>query len=548
MNNDRHSVPEHNRQTDQELVVQLNMYVDQLHALTNEEPSRSSVAPMDESATEYVEPLRLLDAFRRTLNTVAYQADTQVDEQPEKFRPVLKQFGKYEMEHELGRGGMGVVYRARQTDLNRIVAIKMIRANHLASAEEVRRFRQEAQAAGRLRHPNIISIHEVGDIHGQHYFSMDYISGRSLAERQTLVYETDAAAELVVTLARAIQYLHDNDIVHRDIKPSNIIIDDQNRPYITDFGLAKVFNAESSNQTQSGTIMGTPAYMAPEQAAGLTDNVCVQSDVYSLGTILFELLTGRPPLRADTPLDTLVQVLEIEAPLPSQLNKSLPHELDLICQRALEKNPEKRYASAAELANDLERFLKRETIAAKPRGFWNQLERWSRREPALSSRWAAILVAAIIVQSAFQLTEVQLKTHLLYMGLFAVWALLTYVFQLWEGRTDGANAARIAWSVTDVVMLTTMLVLAWYPVGPLVIGYPLLIVASGLFFRVNIVLLTTCMSLIGYTAVLLLRTENTDPSYYSIIFACVLVLIGFVVAYQVQRIRVLSRFYENRRY
>ena len=296
------------------------------------------------------------------------------------------EFGKYELQGELGRGGMGVVYKARQTDLDRIVALKMILSSQFASEEEVRRFYAEARAAGSLQHPNIIAIHEVGEIHGQHYFAMDYVAGRNLAEiLRDGPIDVDRAAEFMQTVARAVDFLHEHKIVHRDLKPANILVDESGIPHLTDFGLAKLFDSDS-HQTRSGTIIGTPSYMSPEQASGRISEISPRSDVYSLGTILYELLTGRPPFREDNPLDTLVQVLEGEATLPARINRRVPRELELICMRCLEKEPNDRYQTAADLADDLDRFLKREPVAARPSGWIHKLRRWTRREPALVSR------------------------------------------------------------------------------------------------------------------------------------------------------------------
>ncbi|MGE0379058.1 MAG: serine/threonine-protein kinase, partial [Planctomycetaceae bacterium] len=222
----------------------------------------------------------------------------------------LREFGRYELLEEVGRGGMGVVYRARQKALGATVALKLVRWSQFASADEIRRFYAEARAAAGLRHPNIVSVHDVGEYLGQHYLTMDFVESGSLAERlQSGPLEPREAAELLLTIARAVGYLHQHKIVHRDLKPSNILLDEQGAPYVTDFGLAKVFEGDSA-ETASGTIIGTPSYMAPEQAAGKSAEVSPQSDVYSLGTILYEMLTGRPPFAEDNPLDTLLQVLD----------------------------------------------------------------------------------------------------------------------------------------------------------------------------------------------------------------------------------------------
>jgi eukaryotic-like serine/threonine-protein kinase len=243
---------------------------------------------------------------------------------------VIRYFGDYVLQSEIARGGMGVVYRARQVSLNRTVVIKMILAGPLATPAFIRRFRLEAEAAANLRHPNIVTIYEVGEHEGQHYFSMEYVEGRSLAAlAQEHPLPGPRAAAYVRTTAEAIQYAHDHGILHRDLKPSNVLIDLSDRPRITDFGLAKKMEG-GDDLTATGAVLGTPSYMPPEQAASRPE-AGPPADVYSLGAILYELLTGRPPFKAATPLETLRQVLESE-PVPlRQLNPSIPVDLETIC-------------------------------------------------------------------------------------------------------------------------------------------------------------------------------------------------------------------------
>jgi hypothetical protein len=274
--------------------------------------------------------------------------------------------GGYELLGELGRGGMGVVYKARQVSLNRVVALKMIRHAAGASPEELARFRTEAEAVGRLQHPNIVQVFDVGELEGMPFFSMEFVPGGSLAAQlRDRVYPIRTAAETTATLARAVHAAHEAGIVHRDLKPANVLLTADNTPKVTDFGLARRLDAEGL--TQSGAIMGTPGYMAPEQADGRSRHAGPSADVYSLGAILYELLTGRPPFKGETPVDTILQVIE-QAPVPpSKLRPNVPPPLEAICLRCLEKRPEKRYASAAELADDLERCLEgRPTVAQPP--------------------------------------------------------------------------------------------------------------------------------------------------------------------------------------
>jgi len=325
----------------------------------------------------------------------------------------LRAFGGYELLQEIGRGAQGVVYRARQTALHRIVALKVIVLGPWATDGHLKRFRLEAEAAARLDHPRIVPIYEIGERDGCCYFSMKLVEGGRLDQtiaRQPM--DNRRAAELMASLARTVHFAHQRGLLHRDIKPANILLDAEGQPHLTDFGLAKLVEQEST-LTRTIDVLGTPGYMAPEQAAGDTHQLTTAADVYGLGAVFYHILTGSPPFAGGTTYETIRLVQEAEPRSPALLNPRVDRDLQTICLKCLQKEPTRRYGSAEALADDLERWLRGEPIHARQVGTPEKVWRWCRRKPALSSALGACLllllalaigstVAAIRIQRARQ--------------------------------------------------------------------------------------------------------------------------------------------------
>ena len=311
-----------------------------------------------------------------------------------------KQVGNYVLLEEIARGGMGVVFRARQRTLNRLVAVKMILAGEMASSRDVNRFYTEAEAAARLKHPGIIAIHEIGEHNGLPYFSMELAEGPSLDDMirdQSITCRE--SAEHLLHVAEAIYYAHEHGVLHRDLKPSNVLLDQDGHPKVTDFGLAKRVEG-GSDLTASGTILGTPGFMPPEQAMGKKGRIDKRSDIYSLGAILYALLTGRPPFRAETTSATLLQVIHNEPVAPRSLNPDIDRDLETICLKCMAKEPSYRYSTAKELAEELGRYLQGEPIRARPVGRIERGWRWCRRNPVWAGLCVAILLAVFSAAAA----------------------------------------------------------------------------------------------------------------------------------------------------
>jgi serine/threonine protein kinase/Tfp pilus assembly protein PilF len=351
----------------------------------------------------------LFETALHLITNVSSEADdpTRLQDSPTPA-PLAKQladFGDYELLEEIARGGQGVVYRARQKSLNRIVALKVIHLGHWATATHLKRFRLEAEAAASLEHPGIVPVYEIGEHDGSCYFSMRFVEGGQLGavvKREPIPIRR--AAELIAKLARTVSYAHERGILHRDIKPGNILLDAQGEPHLTDFGMARLVETEN-DITRTSEFLGTPSYMAPEQAQGDRGAVTRATDVYGLGAVLYHLLTGHPPFAGGTAFETVRLVLETSPRKPRLWNSTLAHDLQTVCLKCLEKDPRRRYPSALALAEDLERWLKHEPIRAKRSGFFTRSCKWVRRNPAITVMAALLLIVTVTMMTVIRKSD-----------------------------------------------------------------------------------------------------------------------------------------------
>ena len=430
------------------------------------------------------------------------------------------QFGEYELLEEIGRGGMGIVYRAVQKSLQRVVAVKMLLRRDLASPADLTRFRSEAEAAAQLDHPGIVSIFEVGEHKGHPFYSMRYIEGTTLAKRlQAGPIPPREGAQILLRVAEAVQAAHSRGVLHRDLKPSNILIDLAGKPHVSDFGLAKRLEGNQT-MTHTGAILGTPCYMSPEQAAGSRGDVGPVSDVWSLGAILYQVLVDRPPFQASSPMDTLLAVLEVDPPLPRSINREVNRDLEMIALKTLQKPQDLRYASAAHLANDLRAFLASEPIAARQGGVLDVVSRLLREthHAVVLENWGllwmwhsvVVLILSVITDVlAWQGVESRWPYVILWTGGLALWAPIFWVLRYRAGPVTAVErqvahiwggtmiASMLLFSVEELLGLP---VLKLSPVLALLAGLMFFAKAgilSGIFYIQSIVLFVTGLVMCG---------------------------------------------------
>jgi eukaryotic-like serine/threonine-protein kinase len=442
--------------------------------------------------------------------------------------------GAYRLLHEVARGGMGIVFKAYDTKLQRTVALKMILDRNLASPEAVQRFYAEAEMAAGLNHPGIVPVYDVGSHAGHHYYVMGLVEGptlsQELARRQ---FSVEEATQLVLNLAHAIAHAHQHGVIHRDLKPGNILLADNGTPQITDFGLAKRTD-RPSEFTVAGQILGTPGYMAPEQAAGDVSQSGEPVDIYALGAILYHVLTGHPPFR--TALDALVCVLEQDPVPPRVLSRRVPRDLNIICMKCLSKNPADRYESARQLADDLHRFLQGELIQAKPSSVRRRVLRWARHRPRLAAVW--VTMAAFYLYHLICLAAGNPGSrgffHVLATGATALVCLYAWWFQILIMRPAASSRILYAWVGIDLLALTLFLMVAADGAqSPLIVIYLCMVASAALSFDRHLVWWVTGVALVSYQIVVFvspwLRPEVDMPPFRQVVPTAIgIVAIGLV--------------------
>ena len=511
--------------------------------MADSEPSEPD--PTDETilreagAGESISLLARLNDFAAELNTDCGDA------------PPPRRVGEYELTDCLGAGGMGAVYRGRHVTLGHEVAVKVFRTDDAQGSDErIARFYQEARAAASLTHPNLVAVHQVGRDGPDHFLVMDLVPGPTLTQKlgsQPLPWRE--AAELLRAVAEGVAVLHENGIVHRDLKPSNILLGRDGQPRVVDFGLAKLLDG-ADLRTHSGTLVGTPRYMAPELAAGRVRDVGPASDLFSLGATFYELLTGQPAFAGSHPLESIRRVVESEPLAPRTLNKLVPSAVQRICLKCLRKNPAARYASARQLADDLRQVLAGEPPSVAIPQPAAAVRREFRRSPDLWVRSAGIATVMVVLQVSRYLLAFDTTTHRQTMAILGAWLALTVTLHLRERRRRTERIGRsstwlpLLWTSADVVAFTLLLLVTaqrdatdYDSVGPLYVGYGVIIAASGFWVRRDAVWLATILSCAGALTVSFWQTMGRQWAHFPVLLVAGLVLIGVSTAQQVFRVR-----------
>ncbi len=458
----------------------------------------------------------------------------------------------YELLEELGRGGMGVVYKARQRQFDRIVALKMIRLGQFASTAEIQRFVKEAEAIARLQHPGIVPVYEFGSHHGEHFFTMEYVAGERFDRYlQSAEHPLSDLLEIFHEVCEAVAYCHHRGILHRDLKPSNILLDERGTAKVADFGLAKYLGSESE-LTQTGEVMGTPGYMAPELAEGDRASIAATVDVYALGAILYHLLTGRPPISFDSTnlFGALQLVKEHDLKPPHELNRRVPRDLETICLKCLELRPADRYPTARELADDLLRYLMSEPIQARPLTLPRRIARWARQQPTLAVTWLSLTAFYsyhLLFHYFLRPGETTVRFHRVATLVFLVWATGGAFFQRWMRRAPLSPLPVYGWATLEVVAITAFLFETDGAMSPLSVVYLLLVAASVLRARTGLVLYVTALCVVTY----LIHVQRTlrssvipdTPTTLWVPFAISLIIVGMIQYFSLRRsVSVLSRY------
>ena len=460
-------------------------------------------------------------------------------------------FGEYELMEEIGRGGMGVVYKARQKNLDRQVALKMIIMRVSIGPRDLLRFQRESIAAARGKHEGVVQVYDAGQFCGQSYFAMEYVEGQDLEE----VMAGDGlsireAALLVAQIARAVHHMHERGILHRDLKPSNILISAQGKPKVTDFGLAHLLE---TNERLTGTrnIMGTPQFMAPEQACEQLGPMGPWSDVHALGALLYRLITDGPPFDAPTPMQTVLQVIKDPPTPPSLCNSKIPRALEAICLKCLEKKPGRRYQESAALADDLERFLAGKITEAEGTGASARLRRWVESETILAAHVGVLgFIGVIHVLQYFLLPALAAPHDLLVGILLGLWSAAAVGLRQVEKRLGQDRITRMVWGVMDVAFLTGVLTLVAGLTSLGMMGYPLAIMLTGISMDERAVKVTTTLSAVGL-GVLALDAFLFHPGRRmpldNLFIAWIIVLVtGMLVINQLRHTRALSAYLDRK--